>query len=287
MPKSRKTVRIKRKQRVQKTRKSIGLLYVFGVVFIISTLLFFAFKLSLLDKFSYVKETKEGGAEILVYDPKNTSVVSILIPGETQLELSFNLGDYRLKNAWKLSESEDLEGVLIVRSLVKNFSIPVYLYKTESKTNLNIFQRIKVWMLDSGTGGVSESQFDLVDTSVLKAKKLLDGNRGFVVYGEIPAYITVNFEQQSFSEFVPMVDIVDKTGDYKISDTVSGVFSTMGAKVSSYSKQPPQKLNCVVSGKNPEQVKITSKIFDCHIGQKPEGESDIRLEIGTDFVNNF
>lgn len=287
MPKSRRTKRKKRKQRVLKTKRSIGVIYIFSILILILLIIFFVFKLSTVQKFSYVKKGNDGGAEVVVYDPKTESVTKVLIPGSTQLELSYNLGDYRLKNVWELAKSEGLDGVLVTRSLVKNFSIPLYLYKIDSVTNLDIFKRIKMWMVEKRLGGVSIIQHDLSETRTLKEKRLLDGENGFVVKEKIPSYIMINFAQSEFSEFVSMVDIVDKTGDYAISGYVSEILSVMGAKVSSYGKNTPEDFNCIVSGKNEEQVKTTALIFDCEIGKNKEGESDLQISLGRNFIKIF
>lgn len=287
MPKSRRIKRKKRKQRERKNKKRIGLLWLVGMVLVVVFIAYFVYKLSIIQKFSYVQMLNFGDTEVVVYDPKKEKITRILIPGDTQLELSYNLGDYRLKNAWKLAETEDLEGVLITRTLVKNFSIPVYLYKIEGLSNLDIFKRVKIWMIEKRLGGVSVVQYDLRETRVLKEKRLLDGETGFTIKEEIPSYITVNFAEPEFGEFVPKVDIVDKTGDYRISDSVSKVLSVMGAKVSSYSKSTPEEFNCMVSGKNQMQVKTTALIFNCEVGEDLVGESDLQIILGKDFVKNF
>ncbi|MEK7112444.1 MAG: hypothetical protein AAB875_03890, partial [Patescibacteria group bacterium] len=61
-------------------------------------------------KVSAVYPTGEGDISVSVFDPKNESITSILIPGSTELDAARQLGTWRAKSVWQLGINEDLGG---------------------------------------------------------------------------------------------------------------------------------------------------------------------------------
>lgn len=287
MPRSRRQKRKTKKQNKLKSKKFISVWWVVCCTLVLFSTAYLFWKLSNVEKFSYLTKTTNGDAQVVVFDPKNESVIKILIPADTQIELSSSLGVYRLKNAWELAIKEGLGGDLITRSIVKNFSIPVYYFKVDTDSNLDIIKKTKIWLLEKNIGKRSTKYYELTLTPTLKKVKLLDGQDGYKVVGAVPDYILLNFFGNDFGSILPKVEIVDATGDYQISDRVSGVLDVMGLKVSSYSKNDPSDFNCVVSGVNENLVKAVWLVFGCSYELSYQGESDIRIRLGQKFVDNF
>lgn len=287
MPKSRRHNRRRAQAKKVKTRVALKTVLFSVVAFLMIIVVLFLWKLSTVEKFSYVLQTSDGGADVVVVDPQSEIITSIQISPETQIDLSNNLGYYKLGSAWKLAEDEGLTGELIARSIVKNFSIPVYFWKDENGTNLDLFKKLKVWFLDKKLINYSYSAVDLNDTPAISKKRLKDGSEGYLVVGEIPSYVLVNFVDQLDSTDPLKVEIVDASGSYSLSDKVSKVFSTMGSKVGSYSREDIADFRCRVSGKESGVVEKIAKIFDCEKENNFSGESDIRFEMGKVLGENY
>jgi len=134
-------IRIKKEKLKIKTRT---MLYLF-LTLIFIFLAFLIFKVFSLDKFIYVSKTSDNLTEIVVVDPKKDKNIIYRIPAGTVLKSSRGLGEYKIESLWILAKKENFEGKLVSESISSNYFIPLYLWKDGLKTNLNIFQRVKVF----------------------------------------------------------------------------------------------------------------------------------------------
>lgn len=287
MPKSRRNQRRTKKQRKQKTKKILGAWWVVCGLLVIGMLICFFLNLTKVEKFFYVVKMDDGGAEVVVVDPANQSVNSLQIPSNTQLDLSDNLGIYKLESAWKLAEDEGLGGELITKSMVKNFSLPIYLWKSENDTNLGVFKQIRVWLISKKLTNYQVSNIDLSKTPAITKTRIKDGSDGYLVVGSIPSYILVNFVDNQISDNLVKVEIIDSSGSFFISDKVSSVLSVMGAKVSSFSKTAVDDFNCEVGGKNKLSIEKIAKVLGCEKNPSLKGDSDVIIKLGSKFAKLF
>lgn len=285
MPRSRRQLRKTKKLKKTKTKKNIKRFFALFVLLVIAFLFCFLWKLSSVEKFTFVKKLNDGGAEVILFLPEKEKLLVLEVPATTQLDLSQNLGIYKLESAWKLSEKESMEGGLIAKTFVKNFSLPVYYWKDESSNNLGFFRNLKIMLVEKNLLNFSEERYDLSKTPVLDSLKLKDGSEGYKISGSVPSYILVNFSKEF--ESPPKAQLIDYSGDFSISDKLSSILSNMGVKVSSYTKNEPFDGGCSVSGQNSDLVSSISKVLGCQITQNSGSESDIVIEIKKDFAKNF
>jgi len=225
-------------------------------IFLIVIFCFISYKVSSLEKFSYVNN-KDGNAEIIVVDPQKDKIVKILIDKDFQLESSRSLGEYRLSSLWVLGQKEKYKGKLVSESIVKNFGIPIYLWKDGDLTNLNLYQRVKVLLLNTRNYN---------DDYLLNSKTPKDS----ILINFVHPYVALNL-----------------TGKKGVTETVSKILETVGFKTVDYSRGYDDKLDCEVVGKNKKYNDIVSKIFDCTNILDLNLYIDLKIRIGKSFSDRF
>ena len=107
----------KKRLRSYKARKEKkkNLLPFFLIILLFGALLFYILATSAFwdgkSKLSLVINNQE---EVIVstFDPTNSEIINIYIPGDTEVELSRNLGKIRIKNAWAVGLNQGEEGVI-------------------------------------------------------------------------------------------------------------------------------------------------------------------------------
>lgn len=238
------------------------LILTFLTIFII--IIFFLIYLSRLDKFIVLNRLDDGAGELVIIDPSIDKVKKYYINSETVLDSSRGYGEYKLKNLWTLAEKEGLGGKLVVESVAKNYSLPVYLWNDNRLNNLNIFQKTKLFFI-SNTNDDYESEIES---------------------RELSKNILINFINADVQESQIQFEIIDLTGNQKVIDNVSTILGTLGTKVSSYSKGYNDSLDCEVSGTVEQITKLISKIFDCKV-LDINTENGIKIRLGEVFADRF
>ncbi|HCR35608.1 hypothetical protein A2130_00785 [Candidatus Woesebacteria bacterium GWC2_33_12] len=227
-------------------------------------LTFLFFKVKTLDKFTYINN-KDGNAEIIVVDPLKDDLIKIFIDKNFNLESSRNFGEYKLASLWILGEKEKYNGKLVTETIVKNFNIPVYLWKDGDSTNLNLYQTIKVfWLFDK------KNDYDYSLTS----KTVKDS-------------ILINFVNPYVAQRMPKVRIENLTGENGVAEDVSKILEIIGFKTADYSKGYDEKLDCEVIGSNKNYNEIVSKIFNCQSFIDLNQTIDLKIRIGKSFSDRF
>lgn len=268
-----------------KIKKITNILYLF-IFLIISFLLFVYIKVGNLDKFIFVNNFNDD-TEIVVIDPKKNKIIKMIIPGNTQIIASRGLGTYKINSLWKLGEKEGYKGSLVAESIKKSLLLPVYLWKDEIKTNLSLWQRIKVILLETKLANYEVIKVNLADIKVLKEKKLTDGTSGFIVNSKIPDSISIYFVETLMAESVSKIEIEDLTGNITVTEYFSKIMGVMGAKITSYSKGFDKSLDCEIIGKDKKLIKIVADIFDCNEIIDSSLLVDLKVRLGERFVNRF
>lgn len=269
MPRQTKTARYRRvrQKTVTKTNSLVTLIRFIIIIFVfaLGLLIFVFFKVATLDKFTYLNKTNDDGAEIIIIDSQNDKLVKLLVPGEVMLDSAHGYGNYKLSSLWKLSEKDKIEGKLVSETILKNFLIPVPLWKNGNSSNLNLFQRIRAVLTEKKTKGYD---------GTIDSKKISNS-------------ILINFVNPTFIDNVPKIDINDLTGDVETATRVSRVVEIIGGKVTSNSKGYDENLDCEVYGGDVQEVRIFALVFDCIEKVEDLGSLDIKIRLGSKFSERF
>jgi hypothetical protein len=278
--------RIKNKRNKELKIKSIRGFICLFLVLLIFIIVFVLIKISSLKKFIYVNNINSN-AEITIVDPQKYKIVKILIPENTQINSSRGFGVYKISSLWKLGEKEGLSGKLVSESLRRDFLVPLYLWKDEDKTNLNLWQKIKICLLSKGFLNYDTININLIDNRVLKLKKLSDGTGGYIISSKIPESILINFVEDYMAETVSKIEIEDLTGNSETIENISKILGVMGGKITSYSKGFDKDFDCEVIGKDKILVGVVSKTFDCKVSIDTKLSVDLKIRLGGRFVDRF
>lgn len=249
----------------QKAKSKIILTIFLFFVLIIGLLLFLIFKVFSLDKFIYVSKTSDNLTEIVVVDPKKDKNIIYRIPAGTVLTSSRGLGEYKIESLWILAKKENFEGKLVSESISSNYFIPVYLWKDGLKTNLNIFQRVKVFF--------SKYQNNNKDLELMSF--------------DLPSSTLIDFIDNDIQEAGLSVELNDLTGDQYVIKYVSSILGNLGTKISTYTKGYEEDFDCEIYGSNTKVVKVIANIFDCKINKEEMTTSDIKIKLGGKFADRF
>jgi hypothetical protein len=287
----------KRRTRRPKPKKSPRLIfYLILFLFLLAVLFFVLLKISFWDgksKFGLVVAKGEN-VEVVVFNPRGETLTTIAIPGETQVLVAGGLGSWKLKSVWQLGINEKKGGDLLAKTIAKNFGLPVFAWADKTfifprKTNLTVGDRLKIALFSLRVGRESRASINLADYSeFLKAKTLLDGSKGYLLSGRIPAKIAVLLTDEALAGKNFKAGLVDKTSGPDPTAFVSRIIETAGIKVASIARDEPENFGCVVRAKNKKLAAYFLRIFSCRPGNwLKEGNFDLELELGQGFGKTF
>lgn len=83
------------------------------------------------DKVGFAFKLGNGDVGVTVADPKLTELTTLVIPGDTEVDVAENYGTLRIKNVWQLSQNEKLGGRLLPETITQNFLFPISLWTNE------------------------------------------------------------------------------------------------------------------------------------------------------------
>jgi hypothetical protein len=296
----------------QKAGKSTFLLLKFLIpaVLIIATLTFIKLSTHIWngqDKVAVAYRLPSGDAAVTVLDPALSEVTTLVIPGETEVDISRNLGTMRIKNVWQLGINEKVGGALLPETITENFLFPVFLWGDSDSTGLGTgnFSQIFNFILGSKNTNIyfgdrvamglfamkiqdfGRTTIDLGKSDFLDKKILEDGTAGYEISGPISQRLTVYFSDNENSDQNIRVNIVDATGSPGVSEKVGEILQVIGGKVVSIDKKTtPEDSDCVIYGTNSDLVKEVSNLFSC---QNESGASafDLDIHLGAKFAKRF
>jgi len=255
------------------------LVAVFGIIFKLNTRYWNGE-----DKVNVVEQNSDGGVSVKVYDPKLEEIVTLIIPGETEISVSRNLGILRLKNVWQLSVNEKIGGKLLTQTVTKNFLFPVFLWKgSDGSTNVPFGDRLLIWIFEKRTKNLQKTEIDLGKSQFVRKLKLNDGEIGYKLPGAISERLTVYFVDNDFLVDSPKVYIKDATGTFGVSENVGRVIEVMGGKVVTIEKAQGQDSDCTVWGTLAKKI---VRIFDCKV-DKRTSNFDLEIVLGKSFAKRF
>ena len=259
------------------------------------------------DKISIAVYDKER-VVISTFDPEADEITNILIPGETQVDSSRELGTFRIKNIWRLGENEKIGGVLLSETVTKNFKFPVGSWSESAAlayssgkaaqiiramfkpfaTNLGIGDKLALLAFSLRVKNTNRVEIDLTQTTYLKTSKLIDGEAGYLISGRPPQYVASIFADSEIAAGSVRIAIINETGETSDPETVAQILEVVGGKVSSLVKGETQDYDCRVLGEDKHTTKKIAKILGCDAQDiPPEGNFDLEVRLGKKFAERF
>lgn len=249
------------------------------------------------DKLAFTYRTDGGDIAVVVADPKLEELTTLIIPGDTQVDVAENYGIMRIKNVWQLSQNEKLKGRLLPETVTQNFLFPVYLWSDTRQgpfkfifdpgaTNIPFGDRVMFAIFSLKIPSLGRSEINLGESQFLKKQKLNDGEIGYVLSGQVSQRLTIYFSDNELSMAGSKVNIIDATGTSDVAIKVGEIIEVLGGKVVSVEKKPPENFDCEVNGIDPTIIKKVLTLFSC---KKGVGKTDFDLEVrlGANFAKRF
>lgn len=239
------------------------------------------------DKIGIVNQKENGDAEVTLVDPKLDEIVSLTVPGNTEVEVAKNLGTMRLKNVWQLGINEGVGGNLVAQTVTRNFLFPVFLWRDiKGKTNIPLGDRVYLKLFDLKTKNPERTEIDLGKSQFLKRELLKDGEIGFRLYGEMSERLTAYFADDDFAGKDVKIYIKDATGSFGVAQRLGRIVEVVGGKVVTIEKLPLEDSDCTVLGKDKKIVSKISKLFSCKAG-RGNTDYDLEIRLGKGFAARF
>ena len=309
----------RRRALIEKRRKAVklsGLLFkiFLPIVLILGTFAFFKLSTKFWngeDKVSIAYRLENGDVAVSVLDPKLTELTTLVIPGDTEVEVARNYGELRIKNVWQLGVNEKLGGSLLAETITQNFLFPVILWSdsdakalTETdtfgmirfifipkSTNISFGDRVLLGLFALRTGVSGNSLLDLGKNQFLVKQNLNDGLPGYVLAGIVSQRLTVYFADDNFANETNSgkslrVAITDATATPGVADKVGAIIEVLGGKIVAIDKENGTNTDCTVFGLNPKAVKKVADVFSCETG-KGKGNFDLEIYLGEAFAKRF
>lgn len=253
------------------------------------------------DKLDLVVPTSSGDVLIVSFDPSLDKITTLRIPGETQVEVSRNLGIWRIKNVWQLGKQEKIGSKLLSETVVKNFSLPVYLWYKNSnlepenscwrllgETNLGWKDRLKLTSFCFRVPEVDRNYLDLGKTQVLKKARLTDGEEGFLITQKNIDSLAIYFSETLILQKGTKIALKDYTGQPLISEKVGQTLQILGGKVVVVGKEnKDENLDCEVWGKEKKVVAKIARIYSCSSHLDSSLGFDVEFRFGQKFAERF
>jgi len=258
------------------------------------------------DKVAFTYRMDGGDVGVTIADTKLEELTTLIIPGDTEVDVAENYGTLRLKNVWQLSQNEKLKGRLLPETVTQNFLFPVHLWAdvgavslidqsimgtvkfvfSPSVTNIPFGDRVSLAMFALRASSLGRSEINLGESQFLKKQKLNDGEIGYILNGPISQRLTVYFSDNDLSVTASKINIVDATGTPDVAIKVGEIIEVMGGKVVSVEKKGEESSDCEVSGKDKAIVKKVITLFSCKSGIV-KSDFDLEIRLGQNFAKRF
>jgi len=250
-------------------------------------------------KFAFVFENSSGNVEVTVLDPALNEETSLIIPGDTEINVAHGYGTLRIKNVWQLGINEKLGGGLLAATLTDSFLFPTNLWSdtgtadvwkfifSPKQTNISFGDRLAAGIFALRVNGIDKTEIDLAKSQFLVKKTLTDGKPGYVLTGPVSSRLTVYFSDNNFADKNLKFSLTDATGSYGVADGVGQVLEVLGGKVVQIDKKgADSSLDCEVFGQSSDAVNKVSTLFSC---KKVGGKSnfDLEMRMGSKFAKRF
>lgn len=260
------------------------------------------------DKLILAINSPNGDIVVSTFDPNLGEVTNITIPGSTQVNVSRQLGTWKLRSVWALGQNEKIAGKLLAETVTKNFKFPTAAWADSPavafgqqslgpmfkavfgpyKTNLRIGDRVKLALFSLGVKNTNRVDINLADTLILQKAKLIDGENGYLVESSQPDNIMVIFSDSRISSGNYTVNIKNASTNDSLPESVGAVLQVLGAKIASVVEDKTAPVDCEISGKDARFIRKVAEIYSCKASFKaPEGSFDMELRLGEKFAKRY
>ncbi len=294
----------------KKGKKSFPILKLLIPVFLIAAIFLFLRLTTRIwngkDKVSLVYKEEGGGIGVTVLDPILSEVTTLIIPGDTQVDVARNYGTLRIKNVWQLGVNEKIGGRLLTETVTQNFLFPVFLWSSKppgldrgsfpnamnfiflpGQTNISFGDRVRMGLFSLKVQDLGKTVIDLGKSKFLEKRVLDDGQTGYILEGPVSQRLTIYFSDNLIGDKNIKVNITDLTGTPGISEKLGEILQVIGGKVVSIDKKAAsEEADCTITGNNSEAVKKIANLFSCGVG-RTETSFDLDIKIGRKFAERF
>jgi hypothetical protein len=302
-------------RRKRKKKSDSKFLRVFFRVFLPILIVFCAIVFILSTTYHWDKQDKlavvvnlNSEVEIIVFDPVNESIYSVIIPNETQVEVARQLGGWKIGSVWELGQNEGVEGLLLAETVSRYFKFPTTVWAdrhaddfikgdygnlvkailSSYPTNLGFGDKLKIALFSVGTNNTNKQEIHLAHTTYLKEGNLKDGSVGYKLFGKIPEKLALIFGNSKISEKNYKVSVINRSSSRFIAQDLGEVIEVLGAKVVLVKEEDTKEMDCNVIGMDPYFSKTIHNLFGCEeIKSKPEGNIDVEVIVGENFIERY
>ncbi len=304
-------------RKIKKTKpggsKLFFVLPIIGIAVVAIILLFSLFTgtIGSLSRVSLVTPNDSGNIVYTLFDFKTSTITTVNIPTDTQLEVARNLGTWRIGSIWKLGQDEKVGGALLAETVTKSLMLPTFYWGEGSyaslgssdfssiikavfafkPTNLTFADRLKIGLFSLQVKPGDREMIDLSKSKYLVRAKLQGGELGYKVSGNsLPFDLRAAIADDTISKESATILLENATGKGYINSEVSNIVDNLGAKISSISKLDINKnIDCIVYGdKNLSTLQSIAKAFACKIESKLSGYNfDVVVRVGEGFGKRF
>ena len=234
-----------------------------------------------------------GNVKVVILDPPNSSIYTVVIPGVTQVSASNELGSWKLESITKLGQDKKLSGDFLKNTIIKSFNFPVDYWANANflssfnsgPSSFTFMDKIKILLFSFGVGGTGKIDINLADSGLLQRSQLVDTSLGWTISDTMPAKIKSYFAIVDSND---QVLIEDASGNGSSANMVAKTMETLGVNIASIQQEGEQNTDCKITGLDKDIIVKIANIFSCtsEIG-KPANNFDIEIQLGTKFKNRF
>jgi hypothetical protein len=249
-----------------------------------------------------------GDVNIINLNPKDGEMTKIIIPGNTEFELSRGLGKMRAKNVWQLGFNEGLRGDLLSETVTKNLKISTYSWTCKEgdalwggnmkslpkllfgncDTNLSFGDRFKIALFALRVNDYKKVEVNLLDSQLLVKTKLNDGEEGYELSNRIPRQISILASDERLSGKNLKFKIIDSVKEKGISEELGKIVESLGAKITIIEESDDKDVDCVLYTDIKDVGEFLKNTFSCKVEKKARNSNyDIELLIGSKFSKRF
>jgi hypothetical protein len=308
---------MRRKRRLNKAVKikyakklvlAIALFFIAIVILVLVVSVFSGSKWDGKSSYSYALPFKNGDVLIVVSDPTSSSLMQLLIPKNTLVDASNQLGKWKMGSIYSLDTQENKKGELLKATLVKTFHINIDGFSEEKGAALvgeNLFGRFKailggyksdiafkdrlklaVYAFKIRQG--SRMEYNLAEIGQLVEKTLPDGELGFVPKDELSPSVLAYFSDAEIAQSQATIEVINKSGQGGISQEVAKTLEVLGGRVMSIRSESSEDIDCIVVGRSKELTAKVASIFGCSEETiTPQSNFDIQLTFGKIFASRY
>lgn len=252
----------------------------------------------------------QPGEEVLIkiFDPDARSITTFSIPANTQINVSRQMGIWKVGSIWELGMHEKLEGRLLAESITKSFKFPVdawsdskllelttgkitslpKAFNSKNVSSLTLKDKININLFSLSTKASAGATINLSEGNYLKKTILSDGEEGYVINGDISPALASYFSDNLLTQINPRIALYDETKRKAFSDTIGTIIQVLGGKVYVVYERPATDTDCVVVGDTQESITKIASVFNCTTSiRKVDSDFDIEIYLGEKFENRF